>query len=135
MTPTLGYRYVPELNPLTIVNAGVDQSTISYSPFERSLYTVANTTESSFLTFAINNTLELKFKSDEDTVTGFKKVRILDQFSIVGNYNFKKDSMKLSNINLNMRISPKDYLNFVATASFSHMLGIVFPEELLELMR
>ena len=50
---------------------------------------------------------------------GFKKMRILDQFSIVGNYNFKKDSMKLSNINLNMRISPKDYLNFVATASFS----------------
>ena len=119
MTPTVGYRYVPELNPLTVVNAGVDQSTISYSPFERSLYTVANTTESSFLTFAINNTLELKFKSDEDTVTGFKKMRILDQFSIVGNYNFKKDSMKLSNINLNMRISPKDYLNFVATASFS----------------
>ena len=119
MTPTIGYRYVPMLNPLISVDAGVNQSTISYSKFERSLYNVANTSESSFLTFAINNTLELKFKSDEDTVTGFKKVRLLDQFSIVGNYNFKKDSMKLSNINLNMRVSPKDYLNFVATASFS----------------
>jgi hypothetical protein len=119
MTPTIGYRYVPMLNPLISVDAGVNQSTITYSKFERSLYNVSNTSESSFLTFAINNTLELKFKSDEDTVTGFKKVRLLDQFSIVGNYNFKKDSMKLSNINLNMRVSPKDYLNFVATASFS----------------
>ena len=119
MTPTIGYRYVPILNPLISVDAGVNQSTITYSKFERSLYNVSNISESSFLTFAINNTLELKFKSDEDTVTGFKKVRLLDQFSIVGNYNFKKDSMKLSNINLNMRVSPKDYLNFVATASFS----------------
>lgn len=119
MTPTIGYRYVPLLNPLISVDAGVNQSTITYSKFERSLYNVSNTSESSYLTFAINNTLELKFKSDEDTVTGFKKVRLLDQFSIVGNYNFKKDSMKLSNINLNMRVSPKDYLNFVATASFS----------------
>ncbi len=119
MTPTIGYRYVPLLNPLISVDAGVNQSTITYSKFERSLYNVSNTSESSYLTFAINNTLELKFKSDEDTVTGFKKVRLLDQFSIVGNYNFKKDSMKLSNINLNMRVSPKDYLNFVANASFS----------------
>ena len=46
-------------------------------------------TTESFLTFAINNTLELKFKSDEDTVTGFKKGD-MDQFSIVGNYNFKR---------------------------------------------
>ena len=61
ITPTVGYRYVPELNPLTVVNAGVDQSTISYSPFERSLYTVANTTESSFLTFAFTKFLKLTF--------------------------------------------------------------------------
>ena len=119
MTPTIGYRYVPMLNPLRSVDAGVNQATISYSPFERSLYNVGNTTESSFLTFAINNTLELKFKSDEDSVTGFKKIRLIDQFSIVGNYNFKKDSMKLSNITMNIRVSPKDYLNFVANGSFS----------------
>ena len=63
--------------------------------------------------------VEMKFKSDKDTITGFKKVRLIDQFSIVGNYNFKKDSMKLSNISLNMRVSPKDWLNFVTNGSFS----------------
>ena len=119
MTPTIGYRYVPLINPLITANAGVDEAEISYSQFERSLYSVGNTVESSYLTFAINNTLEMKFKSDKDTITGFKKVRLIDQFSIVGNYNFKKDSMKLSNISINMRVSPKDWLNFVANGSFS----------------
>jgi len=119
MTPTIGYRYVPLINPLVSVNAGVDQSLINYSPYERSLYSVGNTKESSFLTFAVNNTLELKFKSKKDTLTGFKKVRIIDQLSLGGNYNFKKDSMRLSNISMNMRVSPRDYLNFVATGSFS----------------
>jgi len=119
MTPTIGYRYVPLINPLVTANAGVDEAEISYSQFERSLYSVGNTVESSYLTFAINNTLEMKFKSDKDTITGFKKVRLIDQFSIVGNYNFKKDSMKLSNISINMRVSPKDWLNFVANGSFS----------------
>ena len=119
MTPTVGYRYVPQINPLVSVNAGANESLINYSPYERSLYAVGNTAESSLLTFAVNNTLELKFKSKKDTLTGFKKVRIIDQLSLGGNYNFKKDSMRLSNISINMRVSPRDYLNFVATGSFS----------------
>lgn len=119
MTPTIGYRYVPMLNPLQSANVGVNQSTITYSSFERSIYNVGNTSEASFLTFGINNTFEMKYKSDKDTLTGFKKVRLVDQFSINGNYDFTKDSMRLSNISLNLRISPFDWLNFVSNASFS----------------
>jgi hypothetical protein len=119
MTPSIGYRFVPLLNPLQTANVGVNQSSVSYSVYERSIYNVGNTSEASFLTFGINNTLEMKFKSDKDTVTGFKKVRLVDQFSINGNYDFTKDSMKLSNISLNLRISPFDWLNFVSNANFS----------------
>ena len=119
MTPTIGYRYVPLLNPLQSANAGVNQSAISFSTYERSIYNVGNTNEASFLTFGINNTFEMKYKSDKDTVTGYKKVRLVDQFSINGNYDFTKDSMRLSNITLNLRISPFDWLNFVSNANFS----------------
>lgn len=119
MTPTIGYRYVPLLNPLQTANAGVNQSTITYSAYERSIYNVGNTSEASFLTFGINNTFEMKFKSDRDTVTGFKKVRLVDQFSLNGNYDFTKDSMRLSNLTLNLRISPFDWLSFVSNANFS----------------
>ena len=63
MTPSIGYRYVPKLNQLITANVGANQSTITYSPFERSIYAVGNTQAASFLTFGVNNSLELKTKS------------------------------------------------------------------------
>ncbi len=119
MTPSVGFRYVPLLNPLISANVGVNQSLVTYSPFERSIYNVGNSNQAAFLNFGINNTFELKYKSDKDTVTGFKKTRLIDQLSINGNYDFMKDSMNLSNINLALRISPVDWINFVSNATFS----------------
>ncbi len=110
---------MPLINPLISGNFGVDQATLNYSQYERSLYSVGNSVESSFLTFALNNTFELKRKSDKDTITGFKKIRIIDQLSFSGNYDFLRDSMKLSNISMNMRVSPKNWLNIVTNAQFS----------------
>jgi hypothetical protein len=119
MTPTIGYRYVPGLNSLSSAFAGAGQSLITYSPFERSIYQANYGETSSFLTFGINNTFELKQKSKKDTITGFLKTRLVDQFSITGNYDFQRDSMNLSNISLNLRISPANWINFVSTANFS----------------
>lgn len=119
MTPNLGYRYTPGWNPLLSVNAGPNQSQITYSPFERSIYSVGSNREASMLTFGINNTAELKFKSEKDTVNGFKKIRLLDQFSITGNYDFTKDSIQLSDLALNLRISPASWINFVSNAQWS----------------
>lgn len=119
MTPSIGYRYVPKLNSLTTSNAGANQSSIVYSPFERSIYTAGNTQAASLLTFGLNNTLELKVKSEKDTLSGFKKIRVIDQFSLTGNYDFLKDSMQLSNIAMNLRISPASWINFVSNATFS----------------
>ena len=119
MTPTIGYRYVPKLNSLITSNAGVNQNVITYSPFERSIYTAGNTQASSLLTFGLNNSLELKVKSVKDTLTGFKKIRLIDQFSLTGFYDFLKDSMQLSNIAMNLRISPASWINFVSNATFS----------------
>lgn len=119
LTPSIGFRYVPKLNSLISDSVGVNQNLLLYSPYEKSIYSVGNTVGASFLTFGFNNTLELKVKSDKDTLTGYKKIRLIDQFSINGNYDFLKDSMKLSMLSLNLRISPRNYLNFVSNASFS----------------
>ena len=119
LTPSIGYRYVPQLNSLVTKNVGANQVPITYSPFERSIYAVGNTTSSSFLNFSMNNSLELKCKSDKDTITGYRKLRILDQFSLGGNYDFEKDSMRLSDISINMRVSPFSWVNFVANGSLS----------------
>lgn len=119
MTPSIGFRYVPLLNPLISESVGVNQTLVTYSPFERSIYNVGNSNQAAFLNFGINNTFELKSRSDKDTLTGFKKTRLIDQFSINGNYDFMRDSMNLSNISLALRIAPFDWINFVSNATFS----------------
>jgi hypothetical protein len=119
LTPSIGYRYTPKLNNLITKNVGPNQTAITFSPFERSIYTVGNLQASSFISFGVNNSLELKFKSAKDTVTGYKKIRILDQFSITGNFDALKDSFNLSDLALNLRVSPFKWMNFVATGTYS----------------
>ncbi|MBU2020431.1 MAG: hypothetical protein KJ941_12355 [Bacteroidetes bacterium] len=119
LTPSLGYSYQPNINVnKTFINP-LTNETITYSPFESSVYQSFNTRDASLITFGMNNTLELKRKSDKDTLTGFKKTKLLDNFSISGNYDLLKDSMNLSDLNLSLRISPASFLNFVSTGQFS----------------
>ncbi|MFK7784218.1 MAG: putative LPS assembly protein LptD [Crocinitomicaceae bacterium] len=122
LTPSFGFRETPNLNEAftqTLAYGVNNVDTIVYSNFEQSAYAVSQTRGQRQLTFGFNNTLELKRKSDKDTVDGFKRTRLIDAFSITGNYDFLKDSNNLSNISLNLRISPVKWLNFVSTSSFS----------------
>lgn len=117
LTPSFSFSYVPNLNQnLSYV---ANATTIEYSPFEQSLYRVSQTRDQALISFGFNNTFELKFKSKKDTVTGFKKTRLIDALTFSGNYDLLKDSMNLSNINIGLRISPIRWLNFVANSSFS----------------
>jgi hypothetical protein len=45
----------------------------------------------------------MKRKSSKDTVTGYKKTMIIENFSMNANYNFLRDSLNLSSINLSGR--------------------------------
>lgn len=119
LTPNFGFRYVPQLNKLITDSVGVNKATLTYNPFERSIYAENSTNSSAFLTFGFNNTFELKHISSKDTVTGFRKIKLIDAFSFNGSYDFLKDSMKLSNISSNLRINPVSFLNIVANATFS----------------
>ena len=119
LTPSFSYQYIPNLSNTITSNNGVDQTPITYSPFEQSLYRVNQTTDIQRVNFSFNNTFELKRKSDKDTVTGFKKTRLIDALMIQGNYDLLKDSFALSNIRLSLRISPIKWLSFVSNANFS----------------
>tara|TARA_B110000285_G_scaffold202510_1_gene237879 strand:+ start:40 stop:2553 length:2514 start_codon:yes stop_codon:yes gene_type:complete len=125
LTPSFAYQYVPKLSSPTTAPVGINQTSITYSPFEQSLYRVSQTSDIQLLRFSVNNTFELKRKSDKDTITGFKKTRLIDALTASGNYNLLsdgidgKDSAALSNIRLSMRISPIKWLSFVSNANFS----------------
>ena len=118
LTPSLGYRFVPNLNKSLTYATGID-TLVKYSAFENSLYRESVTNDQSIVTFGFNNTFEMKRKSEKDTLTGFKKTRLIDALSFSGNYDLIKDSMKLSNIGVDLRISPVQFFSFVASGSFS----------------
>jgi|TARA_R110000737_G_scaffold115473_1_gene148375 hypothetical protein len=118
-TPTIGYTYIPNLNPNQTLNVVNASNPLNYSRFEQSVYASGATNDQSLITFSMNNTFELKQKSARDTVTGFKKIKLIDNFSISGNYDRLKDTMKLSDFNWNIRISPLQALNFQASGVYS----------------
>ncbi len=119
LTPSVGLRYVPQLNSPLYANAGINQSEISYSPFERSLYAGSTNKTAALLSFGVNNTFELKRISEKDSSTGFQKIRIIDALSINGSYDFMKDSMNLSDLSINLRINPIQWFNIVSNATLS----------------
>ncbi len=120
MTPNITYSYIPGLNKTITDSIGPNKQIATYSPFERSIYSSpASSEDRGLISFGLNNSFELKRRSDKDTITGFRKTRIIDALSFNGNYDVMKDSMKLSDINISLRISPFQWLNFVGTSRFS----------------
>lgn len=119
LTPSFSFRYAPEINNSITDSIGINKALVTYSPFERSVYAESPQNANAFISFGFNNTFELKRKSQKDTLTGFKKTRIIDALSFNGSYDLLRDSMKLSRISSNLRINPISFLNIVASANFS----------------
>lgn len=55
-------------------------------------------TEQGSMGISLNNNLEMKVRNTDDSTEDTKKISLLDNFNIRGNYNFLADSFPLSNI-------------------------------------
>ncbi|QNL52530.1 LPS-assembly protein LptD [Olivibacter sp. SDN3] len=89
---------------------------VKYSIFQNAIYGTPGAGRSMGIGFSIDNNVEAKVRSADDTTgTGFKKVQILQGLTFSGNYNFVADSFKLSNISFSGR-----------TALFDQKLGLNF---------
>jgi len=87
-----------------------------YSIFQNGIFGTPSAGKSMGMGFSIDNNIEAKVHSEDDTTgTGFKKVPILQGLTFSGNYNFVADSFNLSNISFSGR-----------TALFDQKLGLNF---------
>jgi len=119
LTPSFSFQYIPNLNRAITDSVGINKAPITYSPFERSVYSSGISKDQALINFSFNNTFELKRRSDKDTITGFKKTRLIDALTLGGSYDLLKDSMNLSDIRASMRISPIPWLGIVINSNFS----------------
>jgi len=71
-----------------------------YSMFEGSIYGGPPDGKSGIIGFNLGNNLEMKVRSMKDTVTGMKKVVLIENFSLSTGYNLARDSLNLDRIRL-----------------------------------
>ena len=119
MTPSISFSYHPDFGSdlfkfydsytKTVVDKNsvnpITQDEVIYSPYSHGMYGVPGRGVSSTLSFGIQNNVEMKVKDKSDsTGMAYKKVSLIDNFSLNWGYNFAADSMNWSNLSASIRL-------------------------------
>ncbi len=108
VTPSLSLSYHPELGTaangwrtLTYLNSAGEEISKDYNIYSGQLNSPPSKGKSGSMSFSLGNNLEAKVRDDKDTTgVGTKKIKLIDQLTIGGSYNFMADSLKLSTISI-----------------------------------
>lgn len=103
MTPAITAQYRPDFNSDIVNYYGPDSLYSIYSPYDIGIFGKPASGEIGSMGISIINNLEMKRKSSKDTITGYKKSILIENFSVNANYNFLRDSLNLSSINISGR--------------------------------
>lgn len=103
ITPSVGISYTPENNAGIKSYVDTNNFRYKYSIFQEGIYGGVNTTKASLLNFNLLQNIEMKVKSNKDTLNPIKKVTLLENFSLASSYNMVVDSFNWSNISIGAR--------------------------------
>ncbi len=120
--PTIGLSYRPDLARDQWYDVQTDSlgNRFRFNKFDGSLYGGLSEGKSGFVSFTLDNNLEMKVKSKKDTsAEGMKKVRLIDGFGLSTGYNLLADSFALSDFNFYFRSSLFEKINLTASAVVS----------------
>jgi len=97
---------------------GTTQS-YDYNIYTGQLYSAPGKGRSATMSWSIGNNLEAKVRDFADTTgKGSKKVKLIDQLSVRGGYNFLADSLKMSTVSMSMSTSLFNKVSISASAGF-----------------
>lgn len=97
------------------VQSDTTGKTQRYSIFEEGIVGHPSGGPSASINFGLGNNLEMKIRSNRDTANGgVKKIKLIESFTINGNYNFLADSLRLSVLGMagNTTLFDRIRLNF-----------------------
>ncbi len=101
VTPSVSYTFTPDFGSSGwgyyryAVN-DTNKNPQKYSIFEGSLYGGPAARKSGVVNFSLRNNLEMKVRNRKDTVTGTKKIVLIENLTFSENYDMTKDSMRWS---------------------------------------
>lgn len=121
MTPSVGFSYSPDFGAERFgyyQEVQVDETgrTATLSKYEGFAYGSPARGESASMSFSLNNNIEMKVRTKNDSIEEFKKVKLFDNLSFSSGYNFAADSFRLSNISMAARTS---FFNRMLSVSFA----------------
>ena len=106
-TPTVGFSFNPDFSEsfwnyydTYIDGNGVEQK---YAYNQGSIYGTAPGQKSGRITFNLSNNLEMKVPSRKDTIEGMKKIVLIENLTLSGNYDVAKDSLNWSYLTVSGR--------------------------------
>jgi lipopolysaccharide assembly outer membrane protein LptD (OstA) len=107
LTPTISFSYTPNFgSPFWGYYDSYTDGTgkeITYSKYNGAMYGSPPGQQSGRLGVNLANNLEMKVRSRKDTITGVKKIVLIDNFTISFYYDFAKDSLNWSPLILSGR--------------------------------
>lgn len=122
LTPSISFNYHPdwedkmwhfyETYDKVIVDKNnadkVRHELVTYSPYSGGMYGVPSRGMQGSINWSLGNNVEMKVKdrqkSEETGSTQYKKISLIDNFTISGGYNFAADSLRLQNFNTSLRL-------------------------------
>jgi len=107
LTPTVSFNYRPDFASdfWGYYDSYIDKNgkEVQYSKYQGSLYGTPSAGKSGRINFSLSNNLEMKLRSRKDTITGTKKMGLIDNFTINFSYDFARDSLNWSPLSLSGR--------------------------------
>jgi hypothetical protein len=118
--PTMSFSFKPDLNSQYYYKTQVDTTgrTEEYNVYRDNISSPYGKGRFAGISFGLDNNIQMKVRNKKDTsAEGMKKVVLIDGFSINGNYNFLKDSLKLSTLSISARSNLFNKINVSAGGS------------------
>lgn len=98
ITPTVGFSYRPDFGEsqwgyYDSYNNTLTEEVVDYSIFKTGTYGSPDSGKSGNLNFSLVNNIEMKVRDRNDTVTGDRKVVLIDNLTFTTSYNMAVDSL------------------------------------------
>ena len=125
LTPTISFSAAPDFGApfwgyfgnYEYVDAKGVRRNQRYNYFQHGIYGSASSGKSGMISFNIANNLEAKVKSENDS-TGFKKISLIENFTLSQSCNLAADSLKWSNLNTSIMLRLTKGFNLSLSATW-----------------
>ena len=125
-TPSVSFSYAPDFSASRYgyyktyqkTDADGNVTLVEYSPYSGSLYGVPGRGKTGSISFDVSNNIEMRVASEADTVSGFKKVSIIDELGASMSYNLAAKVRPWSDLSTRIRLK--------LTKSYTFNLNAVF---------